>query len=190
MNLNYTTTAEFGDIDYIKFFVGTMTGEEMIELTPSYITGDHLESFNLLNLIDSTLGQSSPVGEYLYVRAEMQTFVDYTGSENIYRTTYDQFHSFTNPIWINWDVYAGVEQADLSFKIYPNPTAGSFNIEFNDASNFEMVSVYNNLGQKIIEQKNIFSKMTIDLSNLSSGMYWVSLLGKDGHVINKKVVKR
>ena len=43
---------------------------------------------------------NTPRDKYLYIRAELQTYKDYSSFSDIYRTDYGLYHSFTNPIWI------------------------------------------------------------------------------------------
>lgn len=56
--------------------------------------------------------------------------------------------------------------------IYPNPVKGILNVNMNDAYNDFEIVVYNALGQTI---KAIRNQKQIDLSNLSSGHYFLSL---------------
>ena len=100
-NMHYTTTAEFGEVTKITMIVGTETGETRKTISLGYF-GDNRSSYTLTDILDMVLGSgNTPQEEYFYVRAEMQTFIDYTGQELIRRTDFDFFHSFTNPIWIN-----------------------------------------------------------------------------------------
>ncbi len=70
-------------------------------------------------------------------------------------------------------------------KIYPNPTNGILNIETN--FKFDKVEIYNVLGQKInVELKN----KTIDLNDLSVGIYNVNIFKENEFVKSYKVIKK
>lgn len=68
-------------------------------------------------------------------------------------------------------------------RIYPNPTSGKLNVE---AEGMEMVSVFNMLGQKVVEISVNADQAEVDLSSLESGMYVVRVIGSD-YEITKRV---
>ena len=97
----------------------------------------------------------------------------------------------------NWSVEICATTAQLStvanqltdFTIYPNPSKGNFNIQFdNRTSNEIKVNVYDMRGRTIFENKYsnqaIFNE-NIQLNNAQAGVYLVSIT--DG---NQKIVKR
>lgn len=79
----------------------------------------------------------------------------------------------------------------LRFEVYPNPTISSLNIivEFPYRGNSSIL-VRNTFGQVVHQEKFVGSSYwgTIDLSNLPTGLYWVSL-ETDGMRRSKKVSK-
>jgi hypothetical protein len=78
-------------------------------------------------------------------------------------------------------------------KIYPNPSNGSFILEYNSKMNDIIdVRIYNNLGvvlyqtiKKVPQGTNI---LDIDISNLSSGIYLLALKGKDINYYTKPLI--
>ena len=81
-------------------------------------------------------------------------------------------------------------------KIYPNPTKGQFNIQFNPIEGEEIpytedtyIGVYDNLGnlQKQYNIGDTLRQTTIDISTLPAGTYWVVWF-VDGEVIEAKQV--
>lgn len=69
-----------------------------------------------------------------------------------------------------------------SLSIYPNPTNGI--VYFSEQIN---VQVTNALGQIIADRENVNS---IDLSNQTTGVYFISFIGKNGEIIQRsKIVK-
>lgn len=69
-------------------------------------------------------------------------------------------------------------------KFYPNPATTFINIELQRAmqknSSFQ---VYNFLGKKVIELKDVASKTRIDLSTYSRGIYIYQLKDQSGKII-------
>lgn len=67
----------------------------------------------------------------------------------------------------------GLFNLDLDLKIYPNPTSGLVNVELNDNSSNKFILV-NVLGkQEDIDWSKKQDFLTLDLSKLSSGMYYL-----------------
>lgn len=59
------------------------------------------------------------------------------------------------------------------FKVYPNPTTDILNIEY--TSDISNVSVYNLLGQQVLNKKGTATSTDIDLSGLNTGTYLVKV---------------
>jgi len=81
------------------------------------------------------------------------------------------------------DLSVGIPQSEISlndYLIYPNPTSGTFTLEFNSASeNPVTIKLFNLVGQEILT--NNFSassginKISLDISNLSQGIYMLEI---------------
>ena len=192
INFNYTTTLEFGDFVRFTFIVGTSTGEVRKNLTLSNTTGNINESYHLMSLLDSIFGVgNTPINQYLYVRSEIETFVDYSGMTNEYRTSYDIFHSYTNPIWIKWRLNISVSEITTNeFSIFPNPTTNQIIIEMDDAIVFSNYQLYNNLGQLVAQKKIESKREIIDMSKFTEGLYNLVVFQKNGKSISKKIIKK
>ena len=77
---------------------------------------------------------------------------------------------------------------DSNFALYPNPVVDSFNISFPNAVDSAAVYIYGFTGKLIDQQIVSRDHGTIDLSDLASGMYLVSV--KSGEITNSfKVIK-
>ncbi len=71
--------------------------------------------------------------------------------------------------------------------VYPNPTTGMFNVDFNKATN---IRVYNMLGAVLFEEKIeqvSAGTRTINLTNFANGLYFISVLN-DGKSSNYKII--
>ncbi len=75
---------------------------------------------------------------------------------------------------------------DSAINIAPNPSSGIFNVTA--SRSFSKVRVTNYLGQIISELPASSNKVTLNLSNQKSGIYFVSLLDKGNVISTKKVV--
>lgn len=62
------------------------------------------------------------------------------------------------------------------FNYYPNPVTDELTIEFNDDKNdFQVLGVYNSLGELVIKQNISQSKFSVDVSSLTPGIYFVGV---------------
>jgi subtilisin family serine protease len=86
----------------------------------------------------------------------------------------------------------GLEITDFSktdFIVYPNPTSDSITFSLPQNSNIEKITLYNILGQKVLE-KNISSQLpTLSLESLTNGTYFYKMesatFTKNGKIIKK-----
>ena len=116
----------------------------------------------------NTLVQGSTVSKKAKIYFDYNSPID-TNMEN---TTFQQL---SNP---DFDV-------DASILVYPNPTKGNVTISCNNSIN--SVQLYDVQGRLL--QTNLVneSKTTIDISNQSSGIYFIKVLSDKGIVIQKIV---
>ena len=64
------------------------------------------------------------------------------------------------------------------FEIFPNPASSSVTITTPEGNDFSEVSIYNQLGQKVLSHKKDAGQMaTIDTNALPSGMYFLTIEG-------------
>lgn len=80
----------------------------------------------------------------------------------------------------------GVEESDMSFKVYPNPTSGLLTIDADGAQQFDF-EVYNLMGQVVMNGMAIGQKTRIDLGGCPKGVYFVSVK-YDGNCVVQKVI--
>ena len=71
-------------------------------------------------------------------------------------------------------------------RLYPNPTSTNLTIEAKDA--IESVTIYNVLGQQVISKNPMSNSMTMDVSNLENGLYFVNCT-IDGKSSTTKFIK-
>ena len=73
-----------------------------------------------------------------------------------------------------------------NFKIYPNPVKSTVNIDLSSVDN-SSIDVYDINGRKILTQKLSNSSNTINIDNLSSGMYLFKVTSDQGTATSKVV---
>jgi hypothetical protein len=81
----------------------------------------------------------------------------------------------------------GVEENESQVKVYPNPTKHLVIIEAEDMTE---VSVYNALGQCVMQKEVSGHQTTIDLQNESEGLYLLRVKTEDGTISKRIVVER
>lgn len=78
--------------------------------------------------------------------------------------------------------------SDSIFILSPNPTNGLINIIFPEKINAQII-IFNSVGQKIVEKSISKDLFSIDLSNLSNGIYFYSIqsnaINQNGKIIKK-----
>lgn len=79
--------------------------------------------------------------------------------------------------------YMSVEyQTIQSFKLYPNPTQETINIQLPFSTESSIIEIYNSLGELILEQKTELNQIEISIpvSQLNRGLYFVALKNSSG----------
>jgi hypothetical protein len=71
--------------------------------------------------------------------------------------------------------------------IYPNPAANVLNIECSPSQNL-MLTLFNLMGEPVMQRNSSGTKESVDISFLPSGMYIIKVSGGDREV-QRKVVK-
>jgi hypothetical protein len=77
--------------------------------------------------------------------------------------------------------------AQSGINIYPNPTGGMLHYESNNIP-IQKIKLLDLTGNKIIELKDTDAKGTIDITHLTSGIYFIQLSTKDGSW-TRKIIK-
>ncbi len=80
-----------------------------------------------------------------------------------------------------------VNAGNFAASIFPNPANTELNIKANSAEQFS-VSVSDMLGRKVVSDNTSNGMMTINTTNLPSGLYLVTLKDNQGNEMNTKVL--
>ena len=90
-----------------------------------------------------------------------------------------ELHAYYSP--------TGLSEAESHVKVYPNPTTGQVTILDDDLN---AVEVYNLWGQVVLSQQESGVSVTLDLSQLPSGLYVIRAIETDGTCILRQVTKQ
>ena len=77
----------------------------------------------------------------------------------------------------------GVEETEAQVKVYPNPTNGFVTVE---AEGMTEVSVYNTLGQCVLQKEITGNPTALDLQQVSEGLYLLRVKTENG-IISKRI---
>ena len=92
-------------------------------------------------------------------------------------------HTYTGPIGVYQTALATkeLEKFNSGISVYPNPASGTATVELKDVK-VGSVTVINGLGQRIVAQPSgaAQEKLTLNLSGLKPGLYFVQFLSADG----------
>ena len=85
-------------------------------------------------------------------------------------------------------IQTGLDETELSFSIYPNPSEGIFAIKLDAATSFD-ITVYNVLGQPVLTTFTDKLITTIDLTSFEKGIYTVELKDKEAVYIERVIIE-
>ena len=123
---------------------------------------------------DNTLVEE---GDYYYRLYAYYRDMDCTSSpaNRKYYPNEFELHAYYSP--------TGVEENEAQVKVYPNPAKDNVIIE---AEGMTQVLVYNALGQCLIQKEVAESQTTIELQNMSEGLYLLRVKTENG-IISKRI---
>ncbi|MBL0328443.1 MAG: T9SS type A sorting domain-containing protein [Bacteroidetes bacterium] len=128
------------------------------------------------------LKSSIPTNTSMYFSISGYSANDSSGSPILFNTQPDT-------IFINSTIGVSEISNEAQISIYPNPTAGSFNIFTSEQIKDGSIEIYNVVGELILSQKIINQQNTIDLTDQATGLYFVKVIS-DGEIVGmKKVMK-
>lgn len=73
----------------------------------------------------------------------------------------------------------------VDFTIYPNPATNILNIRLDNDLSLEQITIFNNLGQKILTTNEV----VINVENVASGLYFVEVKTNHGKATKKVIIK-
>ena len=71
----------------------------------------------------------------------------------------------------------GIQDSETQVKVYPNPTKGTVTVE---TEGMTSVTVYNTLGQCVLQKENIDDQTVLELQDATPGLYLIRIATKSG----------
>jgi len=103
--------------------------------------------------------------------------------ESVYQEG-DAEYSFSNFI----DLLIGVSEAEnTEITIYPNPASSRVYLENLKA---DVLEIYNSLGERVYILKNIAPNISIDVSHLENGNYFIVLKSENSKTVNNLIISK
>ena len=102
-------------------------------------------------------------------------------------TNYNTVKVYEDSNWVN-----SIRNNNLlDFSIFPNPTNGFFNLNFNSLKLPHSIAIYNIMGEEIFSKLTYgLSQYSIDISDKAKGIYIIELRDKNNLSIgNRKIIK-
>ncbi len=88
-------------------------------------------------------------------------------------------------ILFNPEILTISENEIQEIHVYPNPTSGVINIKA--ATKIQSLKLYNNLGQLILENKEVND---LDVSKISEGIYFLKIKDVEGRINTTRIIKK
>ncbi len=134
----------------------------------------------------TTNGTGGLTGTVIYIGTDT-SFTDIYTAGNFYKIyAVDKAFNYSNELIIS-DATLGVEEnTTADFSVYPNPATDILYIQTNAIGSVS-VNMYDMLGKEVFAANGVTN--SIDISNLTKGMYIVRIATNDGS-ITKKIIKQ
>jgi hypothetical protein len=92
-----------------------------------------------------------------------------------------QFGSCTTPA-------TGIDELTSSFSIYPNPSNGLITIQATNS--IKTINIYNMIGNLVMVKNIANNQTTLNIENLTNGVYFMELNLSNGSILNSKFIKK
>ena len=99
---------------------------------------------------------------------------------------------YVNPLFLScYPDYNGIkntiESIGKNVKVFPNPSNGSFTVDLDNLINVKEIRILNLLG-KIVFQQSINNQSKINIDNLPSGVYILTVIDNENKMTNIKII--
>jgi len=197
--------------DDFKQSVESTTGIDFTDFFNQWIYGAGYPIFNIYwnqnndtLVLSSDQTTSSPLTTFFKTHFDLQ--LNYSTGDTSIRLLQGQNHetykiyfsknitsiNFDPKIWLlqNSLIHTGIVELNNFnlFNIFPNPATAQLTIEIPQLAKENTLAISNINGQELIRQKLVENKTQIDISNMTSGVYFVKLI-TDKTVEMKKIIK-
>ena len=129
-------------------------------------------------------------GEYYYGWMEAYARVSYNYDTVYFHLARTCFCTIPNyPLkWGQTSLNTNVDENEVTAfaTVYPNPAKSTFTIT---GKSLKVAEIVNTLGQRVATAKNKGNQMTVDISSLPTGIYFINITDSEGRKCVRKVVK-
>lgn len=154
--------------------VGEVTGNNVVLNWEPALMAETYKVYRNGELISQGLTEPTFTDENI----SMQEMFIYTVTGN---TTFLE-SNYSNAVVVNYGATV-LESADgVEVSLYPNPTSAQISVE---AEGINQVVVLNLMGQEVMRQPASTNKITLDMSNLPDGTYFIKVVTETGSITNK-----
>lgn len=150
-------------------------------------TGMHTDSYFWIESVGDNHGFYSQSNHYLDVDIPQTELLCFENADGAWFSTGKDTHDSDS-----MDCFSLGTGGDVAtylnhnqFELYPNPTSTVLQIVHNSQELVYSVSIYNNMGQCVLNINNLDGKGTIDVSNFPSGMYLVKIKSQGTEQVSK-----
>ncbi len=186
--INVIVENELDDnLDWNTLQLQTFSHDNRVEITDGYLVKF---IFDNIHLPDSLSNEPASHGYITYKIKPKNTL----GIGDFVNNTAAIFFDFNPPIITNTVTTTVVENLNTqeisfgSLKIYPNPTDDILFIS--SSIPITEVTIFNSIGQRIIDTIDKNGVRNLNVSTLASGIYFVRLKSESGSLIFKKIIKK
>lgn len=110
-----------------------------------------------------------------------------TGSYDICSKDQNNCVACDTTIVISEGIAGAMENADQVISIYPNPTSGDFNINF-EGNNINRIDIINVIGEVVFSENIDENINQLRIQTLSKGVYMIKLQTQSNNIITRKLI--
>jgi hypothetical protein len=138
------------------------------------------ENFSPIAIIDGA-GNSNSILNYVDFDNAPLSGVSYY---RLKQTDFDGNYSYSSVVSVNF-----ITNDFIVESIYPNPSQNDLNIQFNTIPSNAIISIYNTLGECILNQTSNSISIKINTSSFANGVYFISIRNGET-VFQEKFIKQ
>jgi len=176
-------------IDTAKFDVSSLIASNGSHPYVTRITGNKVEFiFEGINLPFDDANNDGYVVFKIKTLPTLALGDSFSNTASIY---FDFNHPIVTDPAVTTFAELGTKDFDFNnyFTLYPNPANGVLNINSKQNTELQSISIYNVLGQMVVSVPNAKGVNGVDVSNLSTGNYFIKIVSDKG-TSNAKFIKQ
>ncbi|MGB0918873.1 MAG: T9SS type A sorting domain-containing protein, partial [Flavobacteriales bacterium] len=185
------------------------TYQSVYDVLPSDVNGGSNFSFTTI-VLDEEVPLNAGTNYTISLQSEGFTdelwILSNSGDEDLSTTLYGPYGTGGSVNWYNgWEHTPGIRMNinpnissveemlnETGFAVYPNPAVNELTLSFEEGSEVEMISIVDVEGKTVLEhlpnQVN-GTKLTLDVSSIASGVYFVNVLSQKDSRTQKIIIK-